>query len=166
MSAVINTLDFDKALETSINQPESRKTYDVMCSFDIEELQKYDCDKHRPYLSKEIWALYCTYKSIIVGDVVKMHFLKHGLPKEFLKFGSTKDLVESVLPHQRSNLEKSGEPFLYKVLEELEEKILEEINNTIEGKNKDTIAVSAKILLSAKEHMKDIMKTLNEAPKN
>ncbi|MBU1390160.1 MAG: hypothetical protein KJ856_07930 [Gammaproteobacteria bacterium] len=91
--------------------------------------------------------------AIIFHSLIRMHSLKIGMGDDFSDINGITKVVKQALPHQSDYIEKFGANGFYYLLEELENKILVEIQVTLNGEEFDqqSIAQANKILKASQE---------------
>jgi len=70
-----------------------------------------------------------------------MMVLQNGIGKDFTNKESMIKLVEATLPHQKKLIDDHGLDAIYYLLDELEGKLLQEIENMLEGEIDDRESV-------------------------
>ena len=131
-------LKYDVAAGEAANNPRFREIFKAMGSgFDFGKLQTTDASKARPFVSPLAWAYYSAYQSIVLHAVVRMMLLQGGVDKDLSNTEEVTKLVKVVLPHQEAYIEKWGSGAFYYLLEELESKILVEIDHILQGQQSD-----------------------------
>lgn len=111
----------------------------------------------RPYLSPLSWAYFSAYHLILTHDALEVSLQKLG-SRDILDNDPNNHLsniVKLALPEYSEYIEKHKNTSLYQLLEKLENKLLEEFDNILEGKTNDTKAIqrSANILEETKKFM-------------
>lgn len=100
---------------------------------DTEKMASVDPAPARPFVSKLAWAYYSAYSAIIWHYVLQAKLFEHGLGIRFLDEEKITKLVGSALPHQSQFIEKFGVSAFGHLLDELQNKILIEIDSTLNG---------------------------------
>ncbi len=136
-SVAAQTIKLDKAMEVAAQQtPEGQKVREFAATisnamgFSFEKFKPltHVVDKERPFVSPLTWALFSTYRSVVVDPVFRFGVIKAGGSPQFIKDNS--DLVEAVkeaLPHQGDFIEKYGAEALAHLVDELREKLFREL---------------------------------------
>lgn len=156
VSSWMATLKFDAAAKEAARNSQFREVFKIMGkSFDINSLKTIDASKARPFVSPLAWAFYSAYQSIVMHAVIKLQMLQNGIDKDFADTKAITKLVKVALPHQQEFIEKYGPSAFHYFLEELESKLLLEINNILQGKksDKESIEKAALILKEAERLM-------------
>ncbi|OUR84757.1 hypothetical protein A9Q75_01560 [Colwellia psychrerythraea] len=120
---------------------------------DMKKMTEIDPNPARPFVSKLAWAYYSAYSSIIWHYVLQANLFENGLGDNLLETKKLTKLVSVALPHQVEYIEKFGVSVFGHLLEELQNKILEEVDSMISGKYLDTSGLqkAAKIQELAQE---------------
>jgi hypothetical protein len=146
-SAMMATVKFDVAAEMSAKDSNVQDVFKTMGSM-IEKV-KVDAQKSRPFVSPIAWALFSAYQAIIWHAFLQLEMLKSGIniPK-LIDSTIISSLVKIALPHQTEYIDKYGTSAHYYLLEELENKILDELKKIIDGTESDqaNIKQAAEIL--------------------
>ena len=88
--------------------------------------------------SPEAWALYNTYESIITIAVAVISAFENGLnPIRYLKLEEMAALAKTVLPHQSDFMDERGPSGAFFLLDEIKQKLLDELRAVLEGKKTD-----------------------------
>jgi hypothetical protein len=88
------------------------------------------------------WATWTALHAVVMHAVMRWHVLKGGVgPVDFMDNAAIRALVISVLPHQAKFIEELGPAGYYLLLEELETKLLTELQATLVGKDADNANV-------------------------
>lgn len=157
ISTLMAVLKFDEAAKESARNPQFRETFKFMGgNFDINNLKTINASNARPFVSPLAWALYYAYQSIILHAVFKLKMLQLGSDKNCIATDEIIiKLVKVALPHQEEYIEKHGSGAFHYLLDELESKLLLEIDNILQGKqsDKESIERAALILKEAERLM-------------
>lgn len=125
-----------------------------------DDLNTDSVSKVRPYLSPLSWAYFSAYHSILFHDALEISLQKIG-SSDIVKQENWNDnlvnIVKLALPAHTEYIEQYKNNSLYKLLDEIETKLLEELNNILEGKTNDlsTIQKAASILEETKKLTKE-----------
>ncbi len=88
----------------------------------------------RIYTPPYLWALFSVYMRAIVTPAIMLQAIKRGVPAKYIKKETgTAELVKKVLPHQAELIDKNGEEYIVFLIDEIEEKILNEIIRILIG---------------------------------
>jgi hypothetical protein len=139
VSSWMSVIKFEAAAEAAKNNPNVRKLVEVLDQqIDPEFLKsKIVPSKSRPFVTPMLWASYSAYSIVIMQAVMRAFVIKHGVGAELLKEEKSAEILKLVLPHQAAYIEKFGAACYHYLLEELEEKIIQEIHHTISGASTD-----------------------------
>ena len=165
ISAMMATIKFDAAAKEAAQNEQFREIFKVMGgAFDVKKLDLSGASKSRPYISHLAWAYYSAYQSIVMHAVIQMEMLKAGLNKDFSKTEEITKLVKVALPHQEEYIEKHGLSACHYLLEELESKLLTQIENILNGVEADqeSLEKAAEILKEADSLMEANEKSTQE----
>jgi hypothetical protein len=134
-------------------------------SFDINSVDVKAATNARPFISPLAWAYYDAYMAIISHSLIRMHSLRIGVGNDFSDINGIKNVVKQALPHQSDYIEKFGANGFHYLLEELENKILIEIQVTLNGEEFDqkSITQASKILKASRELSEKIPEYKSEA---
>ncbi|MBA3613039.1 MAG: hypothetical protein H0W49_09025 [Nitrospirales bacterium] len=142
IASFMANLKYDVAAGEAAKNPRFREIFKAMGSgFDVGKLQTTDASKARPFVSPLAWAYYSAYQSIVMHAVFRNMLLQGGVDKDLSNTEEVTKLVKVVLPHQEAYIEKWGSSAFYYLLEELESKILFEIDSILQGKQSDTESI-------------------------
>ncbi|UIP34204.1 hypothetical protein [Stutzerimonas kunmingensis] len=142
VAITMSSIKFEEALKRSERDQSTRDFFKTISSnFDPKSISTVDAAKVRPYVSKMAWALFSAYSSIIGMAVLRMMVLQNGIGKDFTNKESMIKLVEATLPHQKKLIDDHGLDAIYYLLDELEGKLLQEIENMLEGEIDDRESV-------------------------
>lgn len=101
---------------------------------DMNKLSETQPANLRPFVSQTIWAYFSAYQSIVLHYVVLAKVFELGLGDNMTKSDELINLLLKVLPHQKEFIEKFGVEGSFYLLEEIEQKLLDEINDFLSGK--------------------------------
>ena len=84
------------------------------------------------------WALYSAYHAITASAVLKLHIIKLGIgEKALLNKDAIAKLVKVALPHRETFIKESGDSVYHILLDELEARLLAELQNMLKGVEND-----------------------------
>lgn len=142
IAMTMSSIKFEEALKHSETDQNTRDFFKrISSNFDPKSISTADAARVRPYVSKMAWALFSAYVSIIGMAVVRMILLQSGIGKDFTNKESMVKLVEATLPHQKKLIDDHGLDAIYYLLDELEGKLLQEIENMLQGEVDDVESV-------------------------
>lgn len=158
ISSMFSQLNFGALSKETVRNPQAREIWQVVgAGFDFKAVDTISACRSRPFLSKSIWAYYSAYKAIVFQSVVRLESLKAGAEDDWSKGADMIALAKVALPHKQEYIEKYGAETLHYLLDELEAKILEEIDNFLIGNFEDIahLESAAKILHASDQLMKN-----------
>jgi hypothetical protein len=104
----------------------------------------------RPFLSPLAWAYFFAFETIVQGAFAYAKVLEIGVedPDRLFSAQKIQEVLKAVLPHQSEFIEKSHLLQYYHLVNELEEKLLKEIDRMLRGEEQDeaSAAQAAKII--------------------
>lgn len=123
----------------SIEQDQKLQEFFKMIAMHVnmDKLGEINPTPARPFVSKLAWAYYSAYSSIIYHYVLQAKLFENGIGQDFLDKDNITTLVRAALPHQNKFIEEFGADSFGHLLEELQGKILEEIDAMLSGKSLD-----------------------------
>lgn len=129
---------FDVAAEEAAKNSKFREVFKAFgAGVDLKKMDLKSAQKSRPFVSPPVWAFYQAYQSIISQAVIQMETLKHGVGKDLTKSDELVKLVAVTLPHQKGYIENYGIAGCYYLLDEIEQKLLVEIDKMLNGAEAD-----------------------------
>lgn len=162
-SALMATINFEAAAQEASKNPQFKKIFEMIGgSIDPQKIGSSNAYKARPFVSQIAWALYSAYQAILMLAVLKLQMLKAGIDiPNALDTDSVSKLIQVVLPHQSDYLRKHGANAYHYVLDELECRMLEELQNILRGAESDRASVeqAAAILKESERLMESISKS-------
>ncbi len=105
---------------------------------DMEKMAEVDAQPARPFVSKLAWAYYSAYSSIIWHYVLQAKLFENGLGDSLLDVEKMTKMVSVALPHQEEFIKKFGVGAFGHLLDELQDKILLELDSMLSGKTLDS----------------------------
>ncbi|WP_188013208.1 hypothetical protein [Photobacterium damselae] len=122
-------------------------------NFDMNSVDVKAATNARPFISPLAWAYFDAYMAIISHSLIRMHSLRIGIGDDFSDINGITKVVKQALPHQLDYIEKFGASGFHHLLDELENKILVEIQVTLNGEEFDqqSITQANKILKASQE---------------
>jgi hypothetical protein len=136
--------EFAKMLLTPIQDDGPKKTYGI---------------EERPFLSRTAWALFSAYVAILMQSFAVVKVIETGVSNigDFLKNDVVMGLLAAALPEREDEIRKSRWNTYYSYVDELEEKLVEELIKSVEGTegDKNEFERSSKILSQVKNMRPD-----------
>ncbi|SET02265.1 hypothetical protein [Variovorax sp. OV084] len=98
--------------------------------------------KARPHVSPLSWAYFAAWQSVVVHSAAQLKLIQTGLDLPNL-MDSTRmtNAVKLALPHHAAYIDKYGSGGGYHLLDELEDKLLTELQVSLEGKTHDAASM-------------------------
>lgn len=151
-SAWMSVVKFEAAAKEGAKDPRIREIFKI---FDTSNpIQLSDAHKARPYVSQIAWALFSAYSAIVMSAVLKLKILQSGLDMSgVLDESAVTKLIKAALPHRVEYINQYGTGAAYYLLDELETRLLEELQNILQGRESDkaTIDQAAAILKESEQ---------------
>ena len=150
----MSIVKFESAASEAEHNPKLRQAFDIIGNgFDSKKIEFTGATLARPYVTPMVWAVFSAISAITVHSVICFQIIKGGLGKIDLGDDKTiKKLVNVVLPHYSEYLQNGGASVYPNILEALEVKLLDEINNMLSGAESDKVNVqqASEIMKEAK----------------
>lgn len=156
LTLMIAPFDFDKVVEESARDPKLREAFAMLENLnDPKKIGSINAIRERPFVSPMAWAIFSAYQSIVMQGVAKCALIKSGIGKNFLDKDAIAKLVKAALPHYEEYINKYGDSAYHYLLDELEEKLLDELQKILAGAELDkaSVAQAAEILKLSNEIM-------------
>lgn len=136
-------IKFEEASEAAKTDPNVRRMVDVLDKqIDPESpIFKGSAIKARPYVTPMLWATYSAYTAVLMQAVSRARVIKYGVGFDIIDEKRSSEILKIVLPHQSDYIDKFGASCYHYLLEELEEKIIHEIHQTISGAETDDAGI-------------------------
>jgi len=142
------TLKIDVVAKRTPRDPKLREFLETLSNtmggLDLKQFKDIRADEERPFLAEYTWALYSAYAAVIFGGHAIIKILAAGLeePEKLLNKDHVNNLLKVVLPHHSNFIDEYGIGGHYHLLDELEDKILQELRNALNGVDVDHDNVS------------------------
>lgn len=131
-------IDFDKAAESAESDQNTRNAFEnIKGEVDVKDLGLIEASKVRPFVSEIAWALYSAYVSIITFPAMQVTALSVGISKGIFKSTDFRNVLVKALPHKESEILVAGASELPHLFFELENEILQELKNSLNGREID-----------------------------
>jgi hypothetical protein len=130
------------------------ETLDKMSGVDLEqEGMQASAVSERPFLPPNVWALFSAYQGVMFQSVMNLKALATGGTKYFKKEDTLKPVMLLALPEYKDYIDKFGFSGYYHLLDILEQKLLKNIQEMLEGKDVDNAALkrSAEIMSAVRD---------------
>jgi hypothetical protein len=96
----------------------------------------------RPFITPVAWAYYAAYQAILMHAVALVKILELGLDaQKFMDSKSLVSLIKTALPHCSEYIDQHGPSAAYYLLDQLENRLLEELRNMLDGAAMDLAEV-------------------------
>jgi hypothetical protein len=154
----------EEVLKEVARSPQARELFaGIGAGLDPNELASSSVEtaaKARPFVSPMAWALFSAYQAIAIQGVLRLQTIKAGVGKDFTDKQAVAYLIKAALPDRAEYIDKYGAAAYRYLLDELEQRLLEEFQNMLAGREEDKASVekaaeilkaSNKIIDSAKE---------------
>ncbi len=159
VSASMAVIHFDAASKRAPHEPNLRKVFEIIGKNAPDDFPTALAHNERPFVSPITWALFSAYQTIIGFAYMRAKILELGIEGagEFLNTEHVKNLLKTTLPDRAKFIDQRDIGAHYYLLGELEERLLAELMNTLEGVEVDeaAIAQSAKIMKAVDEVVAD-----------
>lgn len=132
----------------------------------IKALDNASAAKARPFVSPMVWAAYSALSAVSAHAIGQWTALRSGLdPKNLMDEESVKKLVKVALPSHSDYVDRHGAPAFYNLVEALENQLLSEIQNMLDGAEVDKAGLdrAAEVLAYAHELAKTALPA-NQVP--
>ena len=151
--AILNLENINKRIEAD----KKLQTFFQLLSsgHDLEKVNSGGAERQRPFITLRAWALFSAYRIIIVSAVGRLKLLATGIDtKDMFDNAKVSQLLKAALPDQTAYVDKHGLQGGYHLLEGLEDAILGELNDILDGKEDDQKTIrNAKHILDAVSKM-------------
>lgn len=160
IATMLGVVKFDAAAKAAERDQRLRDVFESMSmGFDVKKLDLSGAVKARPFLSATVWATYSALAAISSHSVMKWQILKSGLKdgKDLLVDDKTvAQVIKAALPQYSNLIDTAGSAGYYLILEELEKKLVDDIQGMLAGVEVDKAAL---------ERAADIVKLSSELTK-
>ncbi len=139
VSSFMAVFNFEATAAEAARNRQFRQLFEAMgTSFDLKSLDLSGAAKARPFVSSMAWALYSAYSAICGVGLIKLQILKSGVEgKDWLRTDVIAKLVRTALPHRSASIDQHGDAAYYGLLDELEQRLLEEFRKMLAGEETD-----------------------------
>lgn len=168
MSSMLSRLHFEEALKEAEHNVTFRETFFAMYGKAFDAAKTIvDVKSARLYVSPISWAFYAAYESIVVSDILRVSLFQAGvnMPK-LVDAENAAKLIKAALPGYSSYVDEHGPAGFYYLLDELETKLLDEIQKMIRGveADRESVAQASAILKVVAETNKSAEKSETAPP--
>lgn len=159
LSTFMSVIKFEAAVDRAERDPELRKFFEeIGGGFDQKSLDLGGAAKARPFLSPMAWAIYSALLATTLHAVMRWHVLKSGLRgKDLIKDEAIGELIKVALPDSADFIETYGASGYHLLIEQLEYKLLKELQAMLAGAEADKANVeqAGEILKRASQVLKE-----------
>lgn len=148
ISSMMMTFKWDVAAEKAQKDPQVREMFKTLeRGIDTSKLQTIEAKKVRPFVSPLAWAYYSAYEAIVLHAVLIMKLFQSGLDIKLANTEYVTKIVKVALPNHEAYIEEYGPSAFYHLLEELEIKLLVEIDHILQGQKSDKESIEKAALI-------------------
>lgn len=152
-SQILGSVNLEEASKAAPRNDGVRKMFEVFGkNIDIKTLPPNDAHKARPFATTTAWAFYIAYSAIVLHAAMLIKTLELGLDgTKFVSNEKIDKLLTTALPHYEKFIKDHGPSGYHLLLDEIEERLLAELQKMLEGKESDSAALkqAASILKDA-----------------
>lgn len=167
LSLTLSTIIFEEAAKYSESDPKTRQFFETLgTGFEPKLIDHASAAKARPFVSAMAWATYTAYTAICMHAVLRWHVLRYGLgTKKLIDDEVIKKLIITALPYYSDYLEKFGPDCYHYILDALETKLLQEIQQMLSGAETDQASIqqAAEILRKSSAVFEQVTEVQNTA---
>jgi len=164
VSTMMASINFKNAAKEAPQNANVRRMFEIIgnAAPKIEEglpLPPNPAICERPFVSPLAWAYFTALQTVIMGAFLRAKILEIGVSgaDKFLNVEHEKNILKAALPHLTTFIDEHEEAGYHHLIEELEENLLKELSNILEGKGNDQQS-----LQQASEIMKEVDKVATE----
>ncbi len=147
---LLGVMDAGAAADEAKRNPRFRETLGSLGgNVDPDKILSKEGAAARPYVTPMAWALFSAYLTIIAQAVIRTKIMMLGVGENnFSNNEAISKLIKSALPDRESWIDKVGEVGYHSFLEELENRLLDEIRRMLASSESDqeSVAQAAEIL--------------------
>ncbi|MFW2601012.1 hypothetical protein [Aliarcobacter butzleri] len=167
ISMMMQNIDYNEWSERAKKDTELQKAFGLIGDnvFKLEDFNKFEISHLQPFLTPILWAYFQAYRTILAHDLTKLSLIKIGQHIPNIDDNShILKLLYKALPEYSETIEKSKSLSCYNYLEILENKILLEIQNILDGLDvdKQSVQKAYEILKEVKKFKKIIINNQNK----
>lgn len=139
VSAKMSIIRYDAVAKRISTDPKLREVMDFL----LPSTDAYVAREEQPFVSQLAWAYYFAYTAIIHSACILAASLRAGIeePATMLDLEKIKEVLKAALPKKSQFIESSQPSAFHDLLDELEEKLLAELKNMLEGRDLDAAAI-------------------------
>jgi hypothetical protein len=146
--AMMSSFKMDEVSKAISTTPNLQKTFKMIGgNVDDEKIKKMNASAARPFVSVLVWAYFSAYQTIVFHYIAQLKLLEMGMELKFVKTENMVKLVKKLLPHQAAYIDEFGPDAAFHLLDEVEAKLLSEIEKMLKGKglSEESIKEAAQI---------------------
>ncbi|WP_291321271.1 hypothetical protein [Desulfonatronospira sp.] len=167
ISSLMAVIKFEPALEEAAKNENFRHLFSILDEkLDPSKTGQSMAAKARPFVTPMVWAFFSAYEAIAMLAVIKLKFFKSGIGSEkWLNTDAMSQLIKTALPHQSDFIDKYGHEGFHFLLDELENKLLTELQKMMSGvvPDQNNLEQAAKLINSSRETMNMAKQSYDEA---
>lgn len=151
--AMLSSFKMDEVSKAISTNPNLQEMFKMMGNnVDNEKIKEMNANASRPFVSALVWAYFSAYQTIVFHYIAQLKLLEMGMELKFVKTEDMIELIKRLLPHQAEYIDKFGPDAAFYLLDEVETKLLNEIDNMLKGMglSEDNINEAAQINEMAK----------------
>jgi hypothetical protein len=156
VSASMAIFKFDEVGKRAPHDPKVRQLFEMIgrpVSGETKNLHNMAVEQL--FISPLSWAYFSAYRTVVVYGYMQVKILEIGIeePCKYLNSDNVRRLLKATLPHQKEFIDKNEPTTYYYLLDEIEQALLSELNNMLEGRDIDqtTIDQSREIMEAVKK---------------
>lgn len=153
---------FENTVKEAASNPRLREMFSAMGGKAVSRESSWaDAAKARPFVSQMAWALFTAYQAIVSVAVIKLEAIKSGLGMaDIIDKAAVEKVITLALPHQAEFISKYDLGAYHYLLDELELRLLEELQKILSGVKSDKASVeqAAAIIKESERLMQSIQK--------
>ena len=167
-AAQLSIFKWDAISEEVGKNPRAKEIFSI---FKVDQTKNesafYSAQKARPFITPVAWAYFAAYQAIIMHAVVFIKILQIGLDgHKYLANENLIKLIKTALPHCAEYIDEYGPSAAYNLLDQLENSLLDELKNMLDGRANDMteVARANQILIEASRVNSDASKNDSSVP--
>jgi hypothetical protein len=142
VSGFLSVLKLEVVAKEAAQSPKMQEAFRILAPQEVPDGADpaYSVHSERPFLSPLAWAFYAAYQAVIFHAVFYAKVMALGIPDPgtLLKEDYVQNLLKSALPHYSDYIDQFGVSGFHNLLEELESRLLVELQRMLEGEETDT----------------------------
>ena len=152
LAASMTGFNFETVARRAPQDPRLRSFFAVMTAAATPNATIPDnpAKNERPFISPIAWAYFLAFQTIVQGAFAYAKVFELGVdnPGSFFNIQNIQEVLKAALPHEADFIEKNHPLQYHRLLDELEQKLLIEIDRTLRGEEQDeaSAAQAAKII--------------------